>query len=137
MKAKVKWIEDGLFLGTSESGHHILLDTDNSKSAPCPLEAILISLGSCSSVDVMGILKKSKQQVSACSVEISGTLVSEVPKLFSKIHLHFIITGSNIKMQHAERAIRLSTTKYCSVALMLNGKVEISSDFLIINECIQ
>ena len=134
MKAKVKWVEDDLFLGTSESGHQILLETKNSKTAPCPLETILIALGSCSSVDVLSILKKSKQQVSDCTVEVSGTSKDALPKVFSKIHLHFIITGTNIKRQYAERAVTFSTTKYCSVALMLNGKVEISADFLIINE---
>jgi putative redox protein len=134
MKASVKWISDELFLGTSESGHSIILDGNDAKLAPCPLEAVLISLGSCSSVDVVSILKKAKQNIKGCNVEIHGTRVDDVPKLFSKIHLHFIISGVDIKEKHVERAVNFSADKYCSVALMLNGKVEISHDFSIITE---
>ena len=133
MKASVKWIGDELFLGTSESGHSIILDA-NDAQAPCPLEAVLISLGSCSSVDVVNILQKSKQDINGCTVEISGTLVDNVPKLFSKIHLHFIITGLDIKEKHVARAVNFSANKYCSVALMLNSKVDISHHFSIITE---
>lgn len=133
MKASVKWMNEGLFLGTSESGHSIILDA-NDAQAPCPLEAVLISLGSCSSVDVVNILQKSKQDINGCTVEISGTLVNEVPKLFSNIHLHFIVTGLDIKEKHVARAVNFSADKYCSVALMLNGNVNISHDFSIITE---
>lgn len=134
MKANVKWIEDELFLGTSESGHSVVLDANSGNLAPSPLEMTLISLGSCSSVDVVSILKKARQNISGCVVEISGTRVDSVPKLFSKIHLHFIITGVEVKENHVERAVNFSADKYCSVALMLNGKVDISHDFSIINE---
>jgi putative redox protein len=133
MKASVKWMGDELFLGTSESGHSIILDASDAQ-APCPLEAVLISLGSCSSVDVVNILQKSKQDINGCTVEISGTLVDNVPKLFSKIHLHFIITGLDIKEKHVARAVNFSANKYCSVALMLNSKVDISHHFSIITE---
>lgn len=134
MKANVKWIGDELFLGTSDSGHSIVLDANGGNLAPSPLESVLISLGSCSSVDVVGILQKARQNIIGCTVEIIGTRVDSVPKLFSKIHLHFIITGTNVKAQHVERAVNLAADKYCSVALMLNGNVEISHDFSITSE---
>jgi len=134
MKAKVKWIGEKLFHGTSQSGHSIVLDAKDGELAPCPLEHILISLGSCSSVDVISILNKTQQNISGCTVEISGTCISTVPKLFSKIHLHFIITGIDIKEKHVKRAVNLSIEKYCSVALILNGKVDISHDFSIITK---
>jgi len=134
MKAKVKWIGDELFLGTSESGHSVILDANGGNLAPSPLESVLISLGSCSSVDVVSILQKARQNISGCTVEISGTRVDSVPKLFSKIHLHFVITGTDVKERHVERAVTLAADKYCSVALMLNGNVEISHDFLIISK---
>ena len=133
MKANVKWIEEELFLGTSGSGHALLLDANGGKLAPSPLEGVLLSLGGCSSVDVVSILQKARQDISGCSVEISGTRVETVPKLFSDIHLHFVITGNAIKESHVERAVALSADKYCSVALMLNGKVNITHDFSIIN----
>ncbi len=133
MKAQVEWIGEELFLTASESGHTLVLDANGGNLAPSPLENILMSLGGCSSVDVVSILQKARQEISHCKVEITGTRVETVPKLFSDIHLHFVITGKNIKEKHVERAVALSADKYCSVALMLNGKVSISHDFSIIN----
>ena len=134
MKANVKWIGDELFLGTSDSGHTLLMDANGGNLAPSPLENVLMSLGGCSSVDVVSILQKARQDVSGCMVEISGTRVDTVPKLFSEIHLHFVITGSDIKEKHVERAVSLSADKYCSVALMLNGNVTITHDYSISND---
>lgn len=134
MKANVKWIGDELFLGTSDSGHTLLMDANGGNLAPSPLENVLMSLGGCSSVDVVTILQKARQDVSGCMVEISGTRVDTVPKLFSDIHLHFVITGSDIKEKHVERAVSLSADKYCSVALMLNGNVTITHDYSISND---
>jgi putative redox protein len=132
MNANVKWIGDELFLGTSESGHTIILDANGGSLAPSPLENVLISLGGCSSVDVVSILQKARQNITGCQVEIKGTRVDSVPKLFSEIHLHFIITGKDINEKHVKRSVSLSADKYCSVALMLNSKVKISHDFEII-----
>lgn len=132
MKAEVKWVGDELFMGTSESGHTIVLDANAGALGPSPMENILISLGGCSSVDVVSILEKARQKVKGCKVEIEGTRVDSVPKLFSDIHLHFVIEGSEISAKHVERAVGLSADKYCSVALMLNKAVNISHDFEII-----
>lgn len=129
MKAEVKWVGDELFMGTSESGHTIVLDANAGALAPSPLENILISLGGCSSVDVVSILEKARQSIKGCKVEIDATRVDSVPKLFSDIHLHFIIEGNNISEKHVERAVNLSADKYCSVALMLNKSVNITHDF--------
>ncbi|MFB1000127.1 MAG: OsmC family protein, partial [Colwellia sp.] len=92
MKASVKWVGQELFMGTSESGHTIVLDANGGSLAPSPLENVLISLGACSSVDIVSILEKTRQAVTGCRVDISGTRVDTVPKLFSDIHLHFVIT---------------------------------------------
>ncbi|MGL1956770.1 MAG: OsmC family protein [Colwellia sp.] len=132
MKARVKWIGEELFLGTSDSGHTLVLDANGGNLAPSPLENILISLGCCSSVDVVSILQKSRQNITDCQVEITGTRVNSVPKLFKKIHLHFVINGCDINEKQVARAVSLSADKYCSVALMLNKKVTISHDFSII-----
>lgn len=134
MKAQVQWLGEELFLGTSESGHTMVLDANGGSLAPSPLESVLISLGGCSSVDVVSILQKARQNISACKVEISGTRVDTVPKLFSDIHLRFVITGKDIKESHVERAVGLSADKYCSVALMLSGNVKITHDFQIIEK---
>lgn len=132
MKAQVKWIGEEIFAGFSESGHTIVLDANGGKLAPSPLENVLISLGGCSSVDVVSILQKARQSVTACCVEITGTRVDTVPKLFSDIHLHFIITGTDIAEKHVKRAVELSADKYCSVALMLNKAVNITHDFSVV-----
>lgn len=134
MKASVKWIGKELFMGTSESGHTIVLDANAGASAPSPLENVLISLGACSSVDVVSILEKSRQNISACRVDIQAKRVDSVPKLFSDIHLHFVITGQEVAEKHVERAVKLSADKYCSVALMLNKTVNITHDFEIVDD---
>jgi len=131
MKAQVKWISGEKFLGTSESGHTIVLDANGGEHAPSPLENVLISLGGCSSVDVVSILQKAKQDVRDCIVEISSTRVDTVPRVFSDIHLHFVIVGNEVNEKHVERAINLSADKYCSVAQMLNKSVNITHDFKI------
>jgi putative redox protein len=129
MKAEVKWVGEELFMGTSESGHTIVLDANAGALAPSPLENVLISLGGCSSVDVVSILEKARQNITGCKVMIEAKRLDTVPKLFSDIHLHFIIEGSDISTKHVERAVSLSADKYCSVALMLNKSVNISHDF--------
>ena len=132
MKAEVKWIGEELFMATSESGHTLVLDANAGALAPSPLENVLLSLGACSSVDVVSILKKARQTVQGCKVQIAAKRVDTVPKLFSDIHLHFIIEGTEISEKHVERAVNLSADKYCSVALMLNKSVNITHDFEII-----
>ncbi|MEW6997892.1 OsmC family protein [Colwelliaceae bacterium BS250] len=132
MQATVKWVGEELFMGTSESGHTIVLDANGGTLAPSPLENILISLGACSSVDVVSILEKTRQSVSGCVVEITGTRVETVPRLFSDIHLHFVITGKDVAQKHVAKAVTLSADKYCSVALMLNKAVNITHDFAIV-----
>jgi len=133
MKAEVKWVGEELFIGTSESGHSLVLDANAGALAPSPLENVLISLGGCSSVDVVSILEKTRQTIAGCKVEISATRVDSVPKLFSDIHLHFVITGVDVEEKHVKKAIDLSADKYCSVALMLNKSVNITHDYKIIN----
>lgn len=129
MKANVKWIGDEQFLCTSESGHATVLDANGGKTAPSPLESVLLSLGGCSSVDVVSILQKSRQDLIGCEVEISAERVDTIPRRFSKIHLHFIVTGNDISDKQVERAVALSADKYCSVAMMLEQVVEITHDF--------
>ena len=129
MKAEVKWVGDELFMGISESGHTIVLDANAGALAPSPLENVLISLGGCSSVDVVSILEKARQDIKGCKVEIEAKRVDSVPKLFSDIHLHFVIEGNNVSEKHVERAVNLSADKYCSIALMLNKSVNITHDF--------
>lgn len=129
MRANVKWVGDELFMASSESGHSLVLDANGGALAPSPLENVLLSLGACSSVDVVSILQKSRQALIGCEVEINAERAETVPKLFTKIHLHFVVTGDDINEKQVSRAVSLSADKYCSVALMLNKSVEITHDF--------
>jgi putative redox protein len=133
MKASVKWVDNMTFLGRSESGHNVIFDAgDENTGAPSPMEMVLMSAGCCSSVDVVSILKKARQNVSDCEVIVTGERAETVPKVFTKIHLHFDVTGVDVAEKHVARAVSLSADKYCSVALMLAKGLEVTHDFSVI-----
>lgn len=136
MKVRVKWTDHMTFLGETGSGHAVAID-----SAPeaggrnlggRPMEMVLLGLGSCSAVDVMLMLKKSRQAVDDCVVEVEAERADDVPKVFTRIHLHYIVTGRNIGLKQLERAISLSAEKYCSVSRMLAHTAEITHDHEVI-----
>lgn len=128
MKAQVKWLDNERFVGLTDSNNTVVMDADaSSRSAPSPMEMILMGLGGCASVDVVSILKKSRQKVQDCTVEIQAERANAVPALFTKIHLNFVVKGQNIPATQVHRAVELSASKYCSVAMMLGqGGVAIS-----------
>jgi len=132
MQANVKWVEGDTFIGKSESGHNVVFDTGSDGAAPSPMEMVLMSIGCCSSVDVVSILKKSRQEVTAARVELSSKRAETAPRVFKKINLHFVVTGNDVSEKHVERAVKLSAEKYCSVALMLEESVEITHSFEIL-----
>jgi len=134
-KATVRIAGEELFVGTSPSGHAIVMDTDSTRSsAPSPVELLLVALGSCTAVDVIGILKKKRQQVREYVVEVSGERRDEYPRSYTSMHVHHIVRGTNISERAVEQAIELSETKYCSVAATLRPTVRIQSSFEIIEE---
>ncbi|MFM2397467.1 MAG: hypothetical protein RLZZ144_717 [Pseudomonadota bacterium] len=136
MKARVKWVEQVSFLGETESGHAVLMDgapaAGGRNLGPRPMEMLLLGMGGCTSFDVIGILKKSRQAVSDCYVEIDAERAETDPKVFTKIHMHFVVKGKDLKSDVVERAIRLSADKYCSASIMLGKTAELSHDFEII-----
>ena len=138
MKATVKWLDGVSFEGTSESGHSVVMDGPSESGGKNlgmrPMETLLLGLGGCTSYDVVTILKKSRQDVKNCKAEITAQRADNIPKVFNKIHIHFIIEGSNLDAVAVERAIILSATKYCSASIMLEQSVVISNDFEIIEE---
>lgn len=134
MQATVKWVGDALFLGESGSGHAVVMDGPADHGGRNvgvrPMEMILLGLGGCASFDVASILKKSRQQVTGCTVELSAQRAEGVPSPFTKIHLHFVVTGVDLKSNQVARAINLSAEKYCSASIMLEAAgVELSHDF--------
>jgi len=138
MKARVKWVEQVSFLGESESGHAVLMDgapaAGGRNLGPRPMEMLLLGTGGCTSFDVISILKKSRQAVSDCYVELNAERADEDPKVFTKIHMHFVVKGRDIKPEVVERAIKLSAEKYCSASIMLGKVAEITHDFEIVQE---
>jgi putative redox protein len=138
MKARIKWVEQVSFLGETESGHAVLMDGPadggGRNLGPRPMEMVLLGTGGCTTYDVIHILKKSRQQVTDCVVEIQADRASEDPKIFTKIHFHFVVTGKELKPEQVERAIKLSAEKYCSASIMLGKTADITHDFEIVAE---
>jgi len=138
MKARIKWVDGMTFIGESESGHAVVMDASpevgGRNLGPRPMEMLLLGTGGCSSIDVMMILKKSRQAVSDCYVEMSAERAETDPKVFTKIHMHFVVKGKDIKPEAVEKAVKLSAEKYCSASIMLGATAEITHDFEIVAE---
>lgn len=133
MKARIKWIENAAFVGESESGHALIMDGapegGGRNLGPRPMEAVLIGTGGCTAYDVVSIMRKGRAHVTDCVVEIDAERAPEDPKVFTRIHFHFIVTGTGLKAQQVERAVHLSAEKYCSASIMLGRTAAISHDF--------
>ncbi len=133
MKSTIKWVDGVMFVGESGSGHAIVIDGPQDAGGrnlgPRPMELILTGLGACTAFDVVTILKKARQAVTDCRVELEAERADEIPKVFTRIHLHFVISGRGLKPAQIERAINLSSEKYCSATIMLQTSVAISHDY--------
>lgn len=139
MNARIKWIENVMFVAESGSGHAIVLDgapdSGGRNMGMRPMELMALSVGSCSSYDVVTILKKARQQISSCEAEVTAERVDTTPAVFESIHLHFKLAGKDLSEKQVERAIELSADKYCSASIMLkNAGVKVTHDFEIVDE---
>ena len=136
MKARIKWIEGVAFLGETGSGHGVVMDGavegGGRNLGPRPMEMMLLGAGGCTSYDVVHILKKARADITDCVTEIEAVRADTDPKVFTKIHLHFIVSGRNLKPEQVERAISLSAEKYCSASIMLGKTADITHDFEIV-----
>jgi len=133
MKATVSWLDDMAFVCEAGSGHAIVVDgppdLGGRDIGMRPMELILLGVGACSSVDVVHILKKSRQAVTDCRCELSAERAESEPAVFTKIHLHFIVSGDELSDKQVARAVALSAEKYCSASIMLQASVEITHDY--------
>jgi putative redox protein len=133
MKARIKLLENACLIAEADSGHGVVIDgaaeIGGRNLGVRPMEMILMGLGSCSAMDVLSILKKQRQQITDCVIEIEAQRRDELPKVFTEIHLHFIITGHDLKANYVKRAVDLATEKYCSVSAMLETTVKITHDY--------
>ncbi len=137
MQATVKWVDGVQFLGESGSGHSVVMDGPEDHGGRNmgvrPMEMLLLGIGGCASFDVMSILSKSRQKVSDCRCQLQAERADAVPSVFTKIHLHFVVTGRGLKEAQVARAVELSATKYCSASMMMaSAGVEVSHDYEVV-----
>jgi putative redox protein len=138
MQCTIRWAGGMSFLAETGSNHLVAMDGapegGGRNLAPRPMEMVLVGTGGCTAYDVVVILKKSGQEVSGCEVELSSERAEADPKVFTRIHMHFVLRGRGLKRNIVEHAIRLSHEKYCSASIMLGKTAEITTDFAIIEE---
>lgn len=137
MKATVKWMDGAMFVGESGSGHTVVMDGPEDlggrNMGVRPMETLLLGVGGCSIYDVLSMLKKSRQKVSDCRVELQAERADAVPAVFTRINLHFVVTGTDLKDTQVKRAVELSAEKYCSASIMMGAAgVEISHSYAIV-----
>lgn len=132
MKARVKWVENSMFLGESGSGHSVVMDgppeSGGRNLGLRPMEMLLVGMGGCASFDVVHILRKGRHDVRGCEAWLEAERAESDPKVFTRIHLHFVVTGKGLTEAAVERAIRLSAEKYCSASIMLGKTAAITHD---------
>jgi len=133
MRARIKWVQDATFLGEAGSGHAVVMDGPPEHGGRNlgvrPMEMLLLGMGGCTAFDVVHILKKSRQPVSDCVAELEAERADEDPKIFTSIHVHFIVTGSGLDEKRVARAVSLSADKYCSASIMLGKTATITHDY--------
>lgn len=133
MQARIKWSEGMTYIAETGSGHALVIDgppeLGGRNLGPRPMELVLLGVGSCSAVDVVHILKKSRQAITDCEVKLNAERADTDPKVFTKINMHFIVTGKDLNPRQVERAVSLSADKYCSASIMLKASVEINHSF--------
>ena len=137
MKATIKWVDGVMFLGESGSGHTVVMDgqpeAGGRNMGIRPMETVLVGLGGCASFDVVSILKKARQDIRDVHTELAAERADVEPKVFTKIHLHFVVTGKNLKEAHVKRAVELSAEKYCSASILMGrAGVEVTHDYEIV-----
>lgn len=137
MNARVKWLDHMSFVGESGSGHSVVMDGSPEHGGRNlgvrPMEMVLLGLGGCSAFDVIKILKKARQDVVDCVVELEAERSEEIPSVFTKIKLIYIVSGNDLSQQQVEKAVSLSMDKYCSVTKMIEGTVDISHETKIVH----
>jgi len=140
MKARVKLVEGMQFVGSADSGHGVVMDAATEiggrNSGIRPMEMLLVGMGGCTAIDVVMILRKGRETVTDCLVELNAERATSEPKVFTRIHVHYKVSGRGLTAAKVERAIKLSKEKYCSASIMLGQVAEITHDFEVIDETV-
>jgi putative redox protein len=136
MKARIKWVQDVMFVGESGSGHSVVMDgapdAGGRNLGVRPMEMLLLGLGGCSAFDVMLILKRGREAVTDCVVDIDAERAATDPKIFTKIQMHYTVTGHELDRKKVERAVQLSAEKYCSASAIMAKSAELSHTITIV-----
>lgn len=137
MKARIQWVEDAQFVAESGSGHGVVVDGPpeggGRNLGVRPMELVLMGVGACTAYDVVHILKKGRQPVLRCTAELEAERADSEPKVFTRIHVHVVVTGRGLSEAAVKRAVALSAEKYCSASIMLSrGGVDISHGYEIV-----
>ena len=137
MKARIKWIENVSFVGESGSGHSVIMDgapdAGGRNLGFRPMEMLLLGLGGCSAFDVVLILKRGRERVTDCVVEIEAERADAEPKVFTKIVMRYVVTGHELDPKKVERAVTLSADKYCSATAIMSKTAQITHAIEIVN----
>jgi putative redox protein len=131
MEARVTWVEDKRFVGAASSGHAIVVDASEEKQGPSPMELLLIGAAGCTAYDVVNILEKKRQAVTGVEVQAWATRAENPPRVFTEIHLEYVVRGHEVSTKAVEDAIRLSERKYCSATTMLGKTASITTSYRI------
>jgi putative redox protein len=138
MKAVVKWLDNMSFVGESESGHSVVMDgppdSGGRNLGVRPMEMVLLGMGGCTAFDTVLILQRQRQLISDCHVELSAERADKVPKVFTRIHVHYIVKGKKLDEKKVARAVEMTAEKYCSVSIMLSKSVDVTHDYEIVEE---
>ena len=133
MKTSLTWAGGAAFVGETANGHKLVMDGPPEGGGrdlgPRPMETLLLGMGGCTGYDVVSILQKARQDIQDCRIEITAERADEVPKVFTKIHVHFIVIGRDVQEKQVARAVSLSAEKYCSASIMLSKSVAITHSF--------
>ncbi len=136
MKVNTRWTGNVGFVGQTDSGHHISMDGlgefGGQNAGPRPMELVLTGMGGCTAFDVVHILRKPRQEITDCVAEIDAERAETDPKVFTRIHVHFRVSGRKLDPKRVENAIKLSAEKYCSASIMLGKTAKITHDFEIV-----
>ncbi|MDC9715005.1 MAG: OsmC family protein [Gammaproteobacteria bacterium] len=133
MKTVVKWIDGMMMVGESASGHGVIMDGPEELGGKNlgvrPMEMLLLGMGGCTTIDVVSTLKKMRETVRDCRAEITAERADEHPKVFTNIHIHFVVEGENLNEKKVAKAVSLSADKYCSASIMLGKTAKVTHDF--------
>jgi putative redox protein len=133
VKARIQLVEGMTFVAESGSGHAVVVDAapdvGGRNLGARPMELVLMGTGACTAIDVVMILRKARQPIADCVVELEAQRAADDPKVFTKIHLHYVLTGKGLAQQQVERAINLSKEKYCSATIMLAKTADVTFDY--------